>query len=93
MLYYTLAITPLFTIFFSKNKTTKILSFLFITYFLTIIMGLREGIGTDYYNYLRIFNKVSGESIFSASTEIGYWIMNAFFYNLGSYKVLIFFVL
>lgn len=55
----------------------KILCFLI----LFIPAAVREGIGTDYNNYLRIYNiLVSGEV---AIKEIGWLLINRFVYNLG----------
>lgn len=81
MIYYiifiSLFILGLYEMFFKQNKKTKKIIVLLTFVFMVFFAGLRWYVGTDFINYLRLYNLVNNESF--KSVEITYRIASLFF--------------
>src|SRR5699024_10545564 len=81
---------------FSGKRKLNLFFWTLTTLLLILFMGLRKpGIGVDDFNYLRIFNTINQVDFFdyysSASTEIGYYLLNrVIFLFHGDFQSLIF---
>lgn len=68
--------------------------FAFMTVFLpSLFVGLRYGIGTDYFNYLEIYNTINNSGKSKIDEEIIYWVINKIAATFGwDFNVVLFIV-
>jgi hypothetical protein len=84
MLFYIaqfIAITVI-SFFYSKSKDLSVRIISQISVFLLMFLpaALRYGVGTDYFNYVRIYNSLN---VSSAYVEYGFYMLNVFLYENG----------
>ena len=72
-----------FVIYNSKIKNKKLCFCFWIFIQLTLIMGLRWGIGTDYFSYKSHYSKIIQEGIFYSEFEPGFNLLNLFSHKIG----------
>jgi hypothetical protein len=84
--YYFIYFIPFFlALNYNYNRQPTALAWLSIGFFYSIIIGWRDRVGGDWYNYLRRFEEMQFESFESIITgeDPGYYIINYLTYQLG----------
>ncbi|QOQ78664.1 EpsG family protein [Aerococcus urinaeequi] len=72
------------------DKAFKIVMLIISLFLPSYFAGIRFGIGTDYFNYVSIFEKLT--SNMHTDTEFGYAFLNTFVGNLGGNEHTLFFI-
>jgi hypothetical protein len=91
--FFIFLITSIFAEISSKVKSKAIkIPFITITLFIpAFFAGIRYGIGTDYFAYVRVFNKIAAG--IPVRTEFGFNFLNKIVGNFGGNEQIVFFIM